>query len=105
MLFVVVLEPQQATRFCAEHGLHGDSARASLIEHMEEAIAGHAHAPESEQTGTEGSTPERSDHHDTPEVDERLHAILHLQKTRARVMQESMASFEQVRGLSMVFRC
>eukprot|EP00903_Cladosiphon_okamuranus_P008287 g7975.t2 len=86
---------QQATRFCAEHDLHGDDgARASLIDHMEEAIAGPAQPPESRGIGTKDTSQERIDCHDPPDVDERLHAILHLQRTRARVMQESTASFE-----------
>ena len=97
---VLVIDPQQATRFCAENGLYGDSTRDVLIDHMEEATAGPAQAPESEEIDTEDATQERTDHHYPPEVDRRLHAILHLQKTRARVMQESTASFEQVRSWS-----
>lgn len=97
---VSVFEPQLATCFCAENGLLGDSAKEKLIDHMEEAISGPAQAPESkesEETGTEETTQKRTDNHDPPKVDETLDAILHLQKTRARVMQESTASFEQVR--------
>lgn len=97
-LFLPFFEPpQQATHFCAENGLHGDSARESLIDHMEGAIAGPAQAPETEETDTEEALQERDGRHEPPEVDERLHAILHLQKTRARAMQESTTSFEQVR--------
>lgn len=99
-VFVFVYEPKQAIQFCAENGLDGDDAKESIIDHMEEAIAGPAQAPESEETGTQETTQEMTDHHDPSEVDERLHAILHLQKTRARVMQESTTSFEQVRGSS-----
>lgn len=105
MRAAVVSEPQQATRFCAENGLYGDSTRESLVDHMEEAVAGPAQAPESEEIGTEDATQQRTDHHGPPEVDQRLDAILHLQKTRARVMQESTVSFEQVRDPINCYTC
>lgn len=47
-----------------------------------------AEAPKSEE--------EISDQPDASNGNERLCAILHLQKTRARVMEESTTSFEQV---------
>lgn len=45
-------------------------------------------APESEE--------ETADQTDASNANERLRAILHLQKARARVMEESTTSFEQV---------
>eukprot|EP00752_Nemacystus_decipiens_P007453 g6661.t1 len=86
---------EQATRFCADNDLHGDSTRDALIDHMKEATAGPAQSPEREEIGADDTAQERTCSHDPPELDRRLHAILHLQKTRARAMQESMASFEQ----------
>lgn len=87
----LLVEPQQATSFCAKNGLHGDSAKESLVHHMEDAIAGPAQVPESEETETQDVPREKIEHND-----ERLHAIIRLQKARARVMQESTASFQQV---------
>lgn len=70
---------------------------------MREAIAGgdrhasyQAAVPESDDISAEGHHHKDTTDADLPQKCERLHAILHLQKTRSRVMEESTASFEQV---------
>lgn len=70
---------------------------------MREAIVGggrHASyqpaAPVNEEASAEDNHQEDTTYADLPEKGERLHAILRLQKARARVMEESTASFEQV---------
>ncbi|CAM9972148.1 unnamed protein product, partial [Pylaiella littoralis] len=85
---------QLARCFCADNGLDYDSAKETLVSQMEEAIARRkvhdaypAEAPESEENNP--------DHTDLSGANERLGAILHLQKMRARVMEESTISFEK----------
>lgn len=101
---------QQASRFCTENGLHGDDDKRNLAGQMEEAIAG-LNAPHistgrpiskgerpSEEANRKG--PDLTDPHET---DGRLHAILRLQKARARAMEESTTSFEQVTAVLTAF--
>ncbi|CAM9645221.1 unnamed protein product, partial [Ectocarpus sp. 8 AP-2014] len=97
---------QQASRFCTENGLHGDDDTRNLAGQMEEAIARlkarHISTgrgiSEGERAFEEGNRkgPDRTDRHET---DARLHAIVRLQKARARVMEESTTSFEQHKKL------
>lgn len=61
-------------------------------------------APESEEISTEHNDQEDTSDADLPEVGDRLHAIVRLQKARARVMEESTASFEQVLHWNTLFR-
>ncbi|CAM9524038.1 unnamed protein product [Ectocarpus fasciculatus] len=99
---------QQASRFCTENGLHGDDDKRNLAGQMEEAIAG-LNAPHtskgrpiskgerpSEEANRNRKGPDLNDPHET---DGRLHAILRLQKARARAMEESTTSFEQHKKL------
>lgn len=101
---------QQASRFCTENGLHGDDDKRNLAGQMEEAIAGlktrHISIgrgiSESERASEEANRngPDRTDRHET---DARLLAIVRLQKARARVMEESTTSFEQVTAVLIAF--
>lgn len=96
-------QPQQASRFCTENGLHGNDDKRNLVGQMEEAIAG-LKARHISKGGpiSEGERPSEEANRKDPdlidphETDRRLHAILRLQKARARVMEESTTSFEQV---------
>lgn len=98
--FLLRLELQLARCFCTENGLDGDNAKETLVNQMEEAIAGRKvhDAPEKRQDPAEAPESEEddTDQTDSSKANERLRAILYLQKTRARVMEESTASFEQV---------
>ncbi|CBN74126.1 Hypothetical leucine rich repeat protein [Ectocarpus siliculosus] len=101
-----LMQLQQASRFCTENGLHGDDDKRNLAGQMEEAIAGlkarHISTgrviSDSERDSEEAHRkgPDRTDRHET---DARLHAIVRLQKARARVMEESTTSFEQHKKL------
>ncbi|CAM9689585.1 unnamed protein product [Ectocarpus sp. 4 AP-2014] len=97
---------QLASRFCTENGLHGDGDKRNLAGQMEEAIAGlkarhictGRGISDSERASEEANRKglDRTDRHET---DARLHAIVRLQKARARVMEESTTSFEQHKKL------
>lgn len=83
---------QKAGQFCLENNICSEAAKQTLTGQMAEAISGNsgsfhqvlrpAEAPESTETVL-GSN-------------ERLQAIVNLQKARARVLEESTTSFEQV---------
>ncbi|CAM9875888.1 unnamed protein product, partial [Scytosiphon promiscuus] len=88
-----------ASRFCTENSLHGDIARISLVDRMMRAIAGdeprETPAKRHEDPIYEPGSDEEADESDPNDTDRRLHTILRLQRTRARMMQESTALFEQ----------
>lgn len=86
-----------------DYGIHSEAAELTLANQMEEAMSGNNtasldQAASIEQAGRPPEAPESTDTTDTIELgsNERLQAIVNLQNTRARVLEESTASFEQV---------
>lgn len=88
----VVTVSQRASRFCADNSLHG--SEEALLTQMEDATTRSKACVSVVERHTE-ERPETEEGTDL-EKDEKLHAIINLQRARARVMQESTASFEQV---------
>lgn len=84
---------QKANQFCLENNICSETARQTLTSQMEEAISGN-NSGSSRQVLRPSETPESTG--TALGSNERLQAIVNLQKARARVLEESTASFEQV---------
>ena len=84
---------QKASQFCLENGIRSEAARQTLTSQMEEAISGNS-SGSLHQAGRPPEAPESTDA--TLGSNQRLEAIINLQKARARALEESTTSFEQV---------
>ncbi|CAM9102332.1 unnamed protein product [Hapterophycus canaliculatus] len=89
---------QIASSFCADNSLSDDTAKDSLVVQMKEAIEEDRldkKPARNQHPVDQPKSDEEADERDPTETDHRLRAVLHLQRARTRVMQESMTSFEE----------